>query len=346
MKPASGPAALETAAVAVLSGGPSAERAVSLESGRAVERALAEGGLPRAVVGVEIDAAGRWLVSGRALPAHRALEALAEIDVFFLALHGAPGEDGTLQGLFESCGRRYTGSGVRASALCMDKQALRVLAADGGLRVAPGVAFSAFEWRADRALQLARIARTVGERAVVKPRSGGSSVGTAVVAAEERELVPAVEAALAEDPDCLVESFAPGVEVSCGVLGNADEELRALPPIEIRPAAGRFFDYQQKYDPAGARELCPATGLSAASERAVRDGALRAHRLAGCDGYSRVDFIVPPEGAPVLLEVNTLPGLTPRSLLPQEAAATGLDYRGLCLEIVARALARHPRRAG
>ena len=332
--------ALETASVVVLSGGPSSERDVSLDSGRAIAAALDGGGMPRSVRSVEIDVDGRWVLEGTPVPAAHALARLEDVDVFFLGLHGAYGEDGTLQGLLEATGHRYTGSGVGASAVCMDKQALRLLAADAGLRVAPGLAFSAFEWRAGRAGILARIHGAVGERAVVKPRSGGSSVGTAVVQAAEAQLMEAVEAALAEDGACLVEAFVPGVEVSCGVLGNADEALRSLPPIEIQPAEGRFFDYQQKYDPEGAREVCPAERLSDAQDREVRAGAVAAHRLAGCDGYSRADFIVPAEGPPVLLEVNTLPGMTPRSLLPQEAAAAGLGFRDLCLEIVARALAR------
>jgi D-alanine-D-alanine ligase len=347
-------AALEQVSVAVLYGGTSPEREVSLVSGRGVEGALAGSRLLRAVRGVEIDARGRWLVDGRALAPERALGELDDVDVFFLGLHGGAGEDGTLQGLLESCSRRYTGSGVRASALCMDKQAVRATAAAEGLRVAPGVAFAAGEWRRERAAITARIRSELGARAVVKPRWGGSSVATAVVETGSSELAQAVDAALAVDPCCLVETFQAGVEVSCGVLGNALEEPRSLPAVEIRPAPGRFFDYQQKYDPEGALELCPAPSLSPESERAVGRAAARAHRVAGCDGYSRVDFIVPPRGdlptgegsqgssggEPVLLEINTLPGLTPRSLLPREAAAVGIDYPDLCLEILARALAR------
>lgn len=341
-------APLETARVAVLSGGSSSEREVSLASGRAVVEALSTGGLPGAVVDVPLDERDRWLVDGAALSPHRALARLEDVDVVFLALHGAPGEDGTVQGFLETAGVRHTGSGVRASALAMDKQALRLLAVEAGLRVAPGLTVSAYEWRTARSKALARVHGLVGERAVVKPRCGGSSVGTAVVAARDAALAPAVEAALAQGGDALVESFVPGVEVSVGVLGNAGGELRALPPIEIRPAEGRFFDYQQKYDPAGARELCPAESLAAGDDARLREAALLAHRAAGCDGYSRVDFIVPAarttgstDRRPVLLEVNTLPGLTPRSLLPQEALATGLDFRGLCLEILSLALA-HP----
>jgi len=332
---------LAAATVAVLSGGTSDEREVSLATGRGVLAALAEPGPPARVLGVEIDADGAWCLDGRRCTPAAALERLAHVDVFFLGLHGAPDEDGTLQGLLESCGRAYTGSGVRASALCMDKQALRLLAAEAGARVAPAVWASRRSWARSAAAVTDR-ALSLGPRWVVKPRSGGSSVETRVVA-EERELEGAIERALAVDEHVLVEAFVAGVEVSCGVLGNADEAPRALPPIEIRPAEGRFFDYQQKYAADGATELCPAPSLDAAADRRVRELAALAHEVAGCDGYSRVDFIVPGTGDPVLLEVNTLPGLTERSLLPQEAAAEGTSYRDLCLYILERAVRRRSR---
>ena len=338
------PRSLATATVAVLSGGASDEREISLATGRCVVEALRAGSPPARVVDVEIDAGGDWRLGGEPLPAARALESLAAADVFFLGLHGASGEDGTLQGFLESNGCAYTGSGVRASALCMDKQALRLLAAEAGLRVAPGVCFSRRAWSAEAGAVTDRVLSLIppdepGEpgRWVVKPRCGGSSVATRVVG-DARELAPAIEGALGVGEHALVEAFVPGVEVSCGVLGNAEDELRALPPIEIRPAEGRFFDYEQKYDPEGAAELCPAPSLDAAADRRVRELALLAHEVGGCDGYSRVDFIVPAAGDPVLLEVNTLPGLTERSLLPQEAAVEGMGYRALCLDILDRAL--------
>ena len=337
---------LRTATVAVLSGGASDEREISLATGRCVVAALAEDGPPARVQDVRIEADGAWRVDGARLCATAGLERLGHVDVFFLGLHGAPGEDGTLQGLLESCGRTYTGSGVRASALCMDKLALRLLAAEAGARVAPGVCASRRAWASsaaaieDRVLSLPRLPGDRREaRWVVKPRCGGSSVGTRVVG-EQRDLSGAIEGALAVDGHVLVEAFIPGVEVSCGVLGNASEQLRALSPIEIRPADGRFFDYQQKYDADGATELCPAPSLDAGADRRVRELAELAHAAGGCDGYSRVDFIVPASGDPVLLEVNTLPGLTERSLLPQEAAAEGIGYRDLCLFILDRAHGR------
>jgi D-alanine-D-alanine ligase len=335
--------ALEGCTVAVVMGGRSSEREVSLVSGREVARALeasaAAGRGPRRALSVEISPAGLWLAGARELDPPAALAALAEVDVFFLALHGGAGEDGTVQGLFESCARRYTGSGVRASALCMDKAATRALARSQGIPTAPGIAFGARRWSEERRAVLEEIAALGGARWVVKPRCGGSSVATSIVRGAG-ELASAVGQVLSRGDDALVEAFVEGVEVSCGVLGNRGETLRALPPVEIRPSEGRFFDYQQKYDVHGARELCPPEGIDGAEVRRVQELAVRIHEACGCDGYSRADFIVGAGGEPILLEVNTLPGLTPRSLLPQEAARDGVDYTDLCLWIVEAALRR------
>jgi D-alanine-D-alanine ligase len=327
--------------VAVLSGGGSGEREVSLDSGREIQRALgaADGRGPQRVVPVELDARGRWRVGERWLDAPSALAALAAVDLFFVALHGGAGEDGTLQGLFESTGRCYTGSGVRASAVCMDKLATRGIAQACGVRTSPAVCFTPQEYAREPEAWIGRAAELSAKALVAKPRCGGSSVLTAIVAAGEN-LRPAVEQVLATGDDCLVEARVEGVECSCGVLGNRGETLRALPPVEIRPAPGRFFDYQQKYSSDGAREVCPPESLDAASVERVQSAALALYAATGCDGYARIDFIVPLAGEPFVLEVNTLPGFTSRSLLPQEAAAVGMDYRSLCLWVLEAALRR------
>ncbi len=334
-------ARLAAARVAVLQGGTSSEREVSLSSGSEVLRALAvaDGQGPRSVLSIEIEPQGRWRVGAESLDPLRALLSTSEVDIFFLALHGGSGEDGTLQGLLESAGRAYTGSGVRASALCMDKLATRGLAAAHGLRTAAGLCLGAAEYARDPTRALERVARAGAGGLVLKPRCGGSSVATFVVDAGG-PLRAAVEAVLATGDDCLVEQRVEGVECSCGVLGNRGEEPRPLPPVEIRPAPGRFFDYQQKYAQGGAEELCPPVSLSSAAVERVQSRACSFYRAAGCDGYARIDFIVPADGEPVLLEANTLPGFTSRSLLPKEAAAAGLDYRGLCLYVLDAALRR------
>jgi D-alanine-D-alanine ligase len=221
----------------------------------------------------------------------------------------------------------------------MDKAATRALARSRGIPTAPGIAFGARRWSEERRSVMAEIDALGGERIVVKPRCGGSSVATSIARGAD-QLVAGIEEVLASGDDALVEAFVEGVEVSCGALGNRGERPRALPPVEIRPSEGRFFDYQQKYDVQGARELCPPEGIDAEAVERVRELAARIHEACGCDGYSRSDFIVRAGGEPVLLEVNTLPGLTPRSLLPQEAARAGIAYPELCLWIVEAALRR------
>jgi D-alanine-D-alanine ligase len=217
----------------------------------------------------------------------------------------------------------------------MDKAATRGLAQSNGLRVAAGRVISKQAFAQDRAFELER-ARALAQESsgwVAKPRRGGSSVNTHVVFDASR-LEASIASILAAGDDALVEARIAGVEVSCGVLEQPGGSARALPCIEIQPDKGRFFDYEQKYSSEGARELCPAASLTPAQEKRLRESALFLHSLCGCAGYSRSDFIVPHSGDPVLLEINTLPGLTPRSLLPQEAAASGVSYDELCLTIV------------
>ncbi|MCK6446226.1 MAG: D-alanine--D-alanine ligase [Planctomycetes bacterium] len=353
--------ALEAAHVAVLYGGRSSERDVSLITGRDVVAALSsadDGRGPRRVTAVEVDTAGAWIVSGRPLAPHEALRELAPLDVVFLGLHGGEGEDGTLQAWLELSRVAYTGSGPQASALCMDKLALRGVALQKGLRVAPGACVSAEEWRnsADGALA-GVLALDAPFGWFVKPRCGGSSVATTALgpAATRAEWARALDAVFATGDDALVEARIAGVEVSCGVLADSEGAERVFSPIEICPRAASFFDYAEKYSAQGAEEVCPPRSLAPTAIERVQAAALAAHRAARCAGYSRTDFIVPGSSVragdassvahePVLLEVNTLPGLTPRSLLPQEAAVAGIDYRSLCLAITSEALVRRGRR--
>jgi len=328
---------------AVLGGGSSPEREVSLVSARGIAAALAQPTprCPQALADVsviELDAQDAWRVGERALQPTRALEALADIDVFFLGLHGGSGEDGTLQGLLSSAGRAFTGSGVGASAVCMDKWLSRAAAASIGVRVAAGVRIGARDQDLAAAAALA-----ASSGCVVKPRRGGSSVATSVLRRPAPgELREAVLQALACRDEALVEELVPGVEITVPVLRSAHGAV-ALMPVEIRPADGHFFDYQQKYAADGARELCPPEWISPEEVTAAQRAALQLHELFGCGSYSRTDFIVaragPHSGQPVFLEVNTLPGFTPRSLLPQSARWHGIEYRELCLFLLLEALA-------
>jgi len=329
---------LSTSTVAVLLGGRSGERDVSLKSGAAVLRALTGDALAR-VVALELEPDGRWQLEGRSLTALEALAALPRGTLVFLALHGGEGEDGTIQGLLQTQGFVHTGSGVGASALCMHKQHTRAVLAASGLRVARGRLVHHHEWSAGRARLLPELAALSTTGFVVKPNRGGSSVDTFVLDGAEG-LEARIARVLESGDQALVEERLQGIETTCAVLGNASGELRALPPVEIVPKPGRFFDYEEKYSAAGAQEFCPPRSIPDATAQQLCELALRAHRAAGCDGYSRTDFFVPPEGEPVVLEINTLPGLTDRSLLPLSASVAGLAFPELCLELLALALER------
>ena len=332
--------------VIVLGGGTSDEREVSLRSAESMAAAL--GGLsehqrtalPASLQTVEIDATGHWVVAGRALDRNTALEQLHPDGLFFLALHGGEGEDGRIQRMLAERGLSFTGSGAESSALCMDKARAIACAREAGLQCAPGLRVDHDSWQRDPArVRNQALGLGLGPW-FVKPNCGGSSVGV-VRATDPVQLSGAIESVLATGQVALVEQEIGGLEVSVGVLGGSGTPTRGLPVCEILPSAGHFFDYHEKYDGSGATENCPP--LQTPPERAleVQGLACTAFDALGCEGYGRVDFILPRgDGPPVFLEVNTLPGMTERSLLPLAAEAAGMDMGSLCLEILARALPR------
>jgi D-alanine-D-alanine ligase len=257
--------------------------------------------------------------------------AMRPIDVAFLALHGRFGEDGTLQGTLDLLGVPYVGSGTLASALAMDKvMAKKVLAADG-VPVPRGLALGRAAFRANPEMESGRAAEAFLP-AVVKPARQGSSIGMSLVESA-LEMCPALEKAFAHDARVLVEERLVGTELTVGVLGN--EALEALPVVEIVPK-NHFFDYEAKYDPALTEEICPAR-IPAADAARAQELALRSHRALGCRGLSRVDMILTATG-PVVLEVNTMPGMTVNSLLPKAAKAAGISFPDLLDRLVRLAL--------
>lgn len=338
--------------VAVLMGGVSSERGVSLSTGQqilesldpdkyeavGVDTALMAGSRLRIAGGAEAEVeavaqAGEALLKARKL--HSLQDVLYDNDlrpeVAFVALHGKYGEDGTIQGLLELVGIPYTGSGVLASALAMDKaMAKKVLAADG-LPVAPSVDFTLTGGDWDRAAVAERV-RLMGYPAIVKPSRQGSTIGMTKVCGES-ELAAAISRAAVHDRRILVERFIEGKELTVGVLGN--DEPYALPVIEIVPAKG-FYDYEAKYTPGATEEIVPAR-ISEEETNAVQRLAVAAHRSLGCSGVSRVDFIMNEHGC-CILEVNTIPGMTPTSLLPRAAAAAGITFPGLLDRLIGYAL--------
>ncbi|HXE56499.1 MAG TPA: D-alanine--D-alanine ligase [Gemmatimonadales bacterium] len=332
--------------VTVLTGGTSAERDVAIASAVQVVGALrgrghavrvvdtARGYIPEHEEGSVLQAAVgavpppiehlRELERGLLLAGLSDLPAVREADVLFLALHGGVGEDGTLQALLEVIGVPYTGSGPLASALAMDKDVSKRLFRAAGVPTA--------DWLM-APVPAAEVERRLGWPVVVKPSKQGSTVGLTVVKRPE-DFEAAVALAFRYDDEVMVEAFVPGRELTVGVL-----EGEALPVGEIIPRH-EIFDYECKYTPGMSREIFPA---DLPAEVAAECGrlALRAHRALKLGSYSRVDFRLTPGGELSCLEVNTLPGLTSASLLPQAARAAGIDFPTLC-ERICRS-ARHPR---
>ncbi|MBI4343513.1 MAG: D-alanine--D-alanine ligase [Candidatus Omnitrophica bacterium] len=300
--------------VAVLMGGPSGEHDVSLRSGRGIAEALARRGMRVSPVVVP-----QSLTPAQACEFVRESLAPPVLDAVFIALHGAFGEDGTVQQVCEDLRVAYTGSGPAASRLGMDKVASRQAFAAAGLAIPTG-------WVVNPGAAAGASPADLTFPIVVKPASQGSSLGISIVH-DAAQLAAAVEVAGQYDARVLLEAFVRGRELTVGVLGD-----EALPVIEIRPHRG-FFDYAAKYTSGLTDYLAPAP-LPTHVARIVQAAGLRAHQALGCRHLSRADFILSDEGRPMLLEVNTVPGFTPTSLLPKAAACVGISYDALCEQVV------------
>lgn len=300
---------MKTKRIGVLMGGLSAEREVSLKSGAAVHQALLDRGYEAVAIDVGRDLAAVLLAE--------------RIEAAFIALHGRYGEDGCVQGLLELMGIPYTGSGVLASALAMHKLYSKQAFVASGILTAP---FRPY--RRGEALRLAEL--PFGLPLVVKPVQEGSSVGVSIVK-EESELAAALEVAFRHDDEILVEQYIKGQEVQVGILDD-----RPIGAIEIVPLK-EFYDYEAKYTDGMAEHIFPARLEAALYAKAQRIGEA-AHRALGCSGYSRVDLLVTAAGECYVLEVNTLPGMTALSLLPEIAAkGAGLSFEALVERIIGSA---------
>lgn len=256
------------------------------------------------------------------------------VDRALLALHGTYGEDGRIQGFLEVAGIPYTGSGVLASAVAMDKPTALEVFRRAGLKVPQGAQISRgeFETLGEPQAILRRLFPGTFRPAYplfVKPASGGSSVGTGPVY-DATHLIPALEFVYAHDDVALVEEAVKGREISVGVLERTPKRPEALPPTEIVLLGSEFFDYDAKYTPGKCQEVTPAP-LEPRTLQLAQNAAVQAHLALGCKGYSRTDMIVTADSVPevVLLETNTLPGMTPTSILPQQAAAIGISFEDL-----------------
>ena len=342
--------------IVVLAGGLSPERNVSLSSGTMIAHALRDLGHQAALVdqylGLEDQPGGledcfeaplsdRWKVVDPQAPdleqvkASRrwkgnsqfgpgVLELCQQADIVFLALHGACGEDGRVQAAFDLMGIPYTGAGYLSSGLAMDKDLTKRLIAGRGVHTP--------RWRRVKYTEkeIDSLTSTTPVPCVVKPVASGSSIGVSI-AHSKKELHAALAAGLCFGGACVLEQYVAGREIQVGILGD-----QALPSIEIIPKT-EFYDYENKYQPGAAEEICPSP-IPPAWEKAVQEAALAVYHALDLSVYARADFIVDEEGTPWFLEINTLPGMTPTSLVPQEAAAVGIDYGTLCQRILEESL--------
>lgn len=306
--------------VALIYGGRSAEREISLFTGRQVSSALVEKGFQ--VTPLDLD--------------DNTVTALAEArpDVVFIALHGKYGEDGCLQGLLDILGLPYVGSGVLASALAMNKAISKRLFRLEGLLCPKDVLVSSHALRKD-GLQgvIGQITKGLDYPMVIKPNKQGSTIGLTVVRSSE-DLESAVLNAFKYDDEVLVEEYISGTDITVGVLGN--EEPQALPVIEIRSVTG-LYDYEAKYTPGMSEHIIPAQ-IGAHAYEAAQESALKAHKALGCRGISRSDLIVTPGDEVYILELNTIPGMTRTSLIPDAAKAAGMEFPDLVAFLVELAL--------
>lgn len=314
------PSAVMTTAslrVGVLMGGASAERDISLKTGQSICESLRR--LRYTVVPIDVDPT---------LPQQLRAQ---KISVAFLALHGVGGEDGTVQGLLEIMNIPYTGSGVSASAVCMDKGLTRVVLQAAGIPVPAGEIMQA-------PVMLPHPPSHLGWPVVVKPTREGSSIGVSIVK-KSTEWKRAVAKAFRYGQQAVVEKYIPGREVAVGVLDST-----IFPGVEVL-APGGFYDFRAKYGKAATRYLCPAP-LSFRLEGRLRELSVQAYHALGCRGAARVDFRIHPNGRPYVLELNTIPGMTERSLLPMAAAQHGMTYDDLVGAMLQAALLKRGGLAG
>lgn len=347
--------------IVVLAGGLSTERDVSFKTGEMVSKALRENGhqvilldvfmgysdktedltgiFERAEeVSIKVEGIPETAPDLQKVKASRCdqsdnffgpnvIEMCQMADIVFMALHGANGEDGRLQAAFDLLGVRYTGTGYLSSALAMDKARAKQIFALNGIPTPKGICLK----KGDTASSVGELGLTLP--CVVKPCRGGSSVGVSIVRSEE-EFASALAEAFCWEDELVLEEFVEGREFSVGVI-----DFKALPVIEIAPVEG-FYDYKNKYKAGSAVETCPADLPAEVAEK-MQDYAEQVAKVLGLDTYSRSDFLMNSRGEMYCLEANTLPGMTPTSLLPQEANVIGLDFNQLCEKIIEISLRKY-----
>ena len=305
-------------------GGPSAESEVSLVTGKAVFDNLDR--KKYAPFLVEMSKDGRfWLLKNGAKKIKLDLQNKDRkiFDIIFIALHGSPGEDGGVQGMLESCGIKYTGSEVLASALAMNKVYSAQIYFANGLPYPEFIHFNADGWKRNSGGIIEEIIRKLGFPLIVKPVNQGSAVGVEK-ANTQAELKKIIDKTIKNFHWLMAQKFVKGQEATCGVL-QKNGQLTALPPTHILPNLGKFYDYKSKYSIGGSTHICPADFGDIVNGQ-IQNLAIMAHKALGCRGMSRTDIFVGDDKKLYILETNTIPGMTPTSLFPEAAVKAGINF--------------------
>ncbi len=297
--------------VALLAGGASGERDISLASGAGAREALEEAGFHVTMLDPVVKNDLVRLIT-------------EDFDVAFICLHGRYGEDGTIQGMLDLLGIPYIGSGVWSSAIAIDKAHSKLFYQKNGINTPQSMLLK----RGD-AVDVDAIVNTVGVPCVVKPASAGSALGVHILT-DRADIADAVESVFTIDCEAIIETYIKGTELTVSVIGN--KEPFSLPIIEIVPK-NEFYDFESKYAPGGSQHICPAR-LSDEQTKKVQEIAVAAHKALGCRGVSRTDIIMDGNGVCWVLETNTLPGMTSTSLLPDAARVAGYSFSELCTMLI------------
>lgn len=300
--------------ILVLMGGFSEEREVSLRSGAAILNALQALGYDARAMDLKTSSVQDIEDYGP--------------DLVFIGLHGKDGEDGTVQGLMEILNIPYTGSGVAASAIGMNKVLTKKILVYEKIPTAPFIILKKSEFT-PQVSTINLIMKEIGLPMVIKPATQGSSIGTYIVR-EQDDVMKAIESAFAYDNEILVEKFINGIEVTSTVIGN--DALQVLPLIEIT-SVNEFYDYESKYTPGKCSHIIPAR-VPVQIQNKIAELSQKVYKAIGCRGYSRIDFIIDQDGTPFVLEINTLPGMTEMSLVPDAARAANISFEELVDKIV------------
>lgn len=319
--------------IGVLYGGSSAEREISIITGRAVIENLDQ--KKYLVTGIEMTKTGDFIVvkNKKKIKIDFVGRDRKKFDVIFIALHGAPGENGAIQGMFETLGIKYTGSETLASALAMNKVYAGEIYMINGLPHPQFVNFKAEGWKNNRNIIINDINNKVNYPCVIKPVDQGSAVGVNIVK-NQADLEKIIDKSIKTFPWLMAQKFIDGVEATCGVI-EIDGKIAPLPPTHIIANAGEFYDYKSKYGKGGSTHICPAD-FSGHTNEHIQNLALQAHIALGCRGMSRTDIFVSKDEKLYIIETNTIPGMTPVSLFPEAAAKINILFPDM-LDLIVKA---------